>query len=185
MALLGDDAPERIYTIGNLDILSQPLLGLFCSSKCPGKVILQTYDAISALRDAGVVVISGFHSPIERECLRLLLRGTQPIVICPARSIERMSIPTEWQAALTAGRLLILSPFEAKHRRVTAETAQCRNRFAAALAARILIPHAAPGGKTEAFAREAAGWGKRVELAPMELPGVDCTGADSAGAEAR
>jgi len=162
MALLGDDAPERIYAIGSLDILGQPMLALFCSSKCPGKVILQTYDAVSGLRDAGVVVISGFHSPMEKECLRLLLRGTQPFVICPARSIESMRIPSEWRTPLAAGRLLILSPFDSKHRRVTAETAWYRNRFAAALAARVFIPYAAPGSKTEAFAREVEGWGKRM-----------------------
>jgi len=172
MALLGDAAPERIYAIGNLDVLSQPLLALFCSSKCPGSVILQTYDAVCALRDAGVTIISGFHSPIEKECLRLLLRGTQPIVICPARSIERMRMPSEWRAPLAAGRLLILSPFDAKHPRITAETAQYRNRFAAALATRILIPHAAPGSKTEAFAREVEGWGKQVSIS-----GAACAGA--------
>jgi len=33
-------------------------------------------------------VISGFHTPAEKECLRILLRGAQPIIICPARSIE-------------------------------------------------------------------------------------------------
>jgi len=166
LSLLKDRAPERIYAIGNLDLLARPLLAFFCSSKCPGRVILQTYDAVCALRDAGVGVIGGFHSPIEKECLRLLLRGTQPIVICPARSIERMRVPTEWRAPLAAGRLLLLSPFEAKYRRITAETAQYRNRFAAALAARLLLPHAAPGSKTEAFAREVAGWGKKAEPVP-------------------
>ncbi len=160
MALLGEGSPKRIYAIGNLDLLAQPLLGLFCSSKCPGSVILQTYDAVCALRDAGVAIISGFHSPIEKECLRLLLRGTQPIVICPARSIARMRIPTEWRAPIAAARLLVLSPFDSRHPRITADTAAYRNRFAAALASRVLIPHAAPGSKTEAFAREVEGWGK-------------------------
>jgi len=176
MALLGNSALERIYAIGNLDILSQPLLALLCSSKCPGSVILQTYDAVCALREAGVAVISGFHSPIEKECLRLLLRGTQPIVICPARGIGRMRIPTDWRAPLSAGRLLILSPFDAGHPRITAETAAYRNRFAAALATRVLIPYAAPGSKTEAFAREVAGWGKAlVGLdAEAERPGDPC-----------
>ena len=162
MKFLGKSAPERIVALGNLEILSHPLLALFCSSKCPGTVILQTYDAVCALREAGTTVISGFHSPIEKECLRLLLRGSQPIVVCPARSIERMRVPSEWRDALAASRLLILSPFEAKYSRITAETAQYRNRFVAALADRILIPHAAPGSKTEAFAREVTGWGKSV-----------------------
>jgi len=33
-------------------------------------------------------VVSGFHALMEKECLDLLLRGTQPIVICPLASIE-------------------------------------------------------------------------------------------------
>jgi predicted Rossmann fold nucleotide-binding protein DprA/Smf involved in DNA uptake len=171
MRLLGDSAPERTWAMGNLDLLAHPLLALFCSSKCPGSVILQTYDAVCALRDAGVGVIGGFHSPIEKECLRLLLRGAQPIVICPARSIEHIRVPTEWKAPLSAGRLLILSPFDAKHRRITADNAAYRNRFAAALAARILIPHAAPGSKTEVFMREVEGWGKEVVTLGHALSG--------------
>jgi len=31
--------------------------------------------AARRMRDEGVTVISGFHSPIEKECLRILLRG--------------------------------------------------------------------------------------------------------------
>lgn len=44
------------------------------------------------LRDAGVTVIGEFHSPMEKECLNILLRGSQPIIVCPARSLENMRI---------------------------------------------------------------------------------------------
>ncbi len=80
----------RIWSIGSLDILGRQMLGLFCSVKCPGDLILRTYDLARALRDAGVPVISGFHSRIEEDCLDLLLRGNQPVVICPARGIQNM-----------------------------------------------------------------------------------------------
>jgi len=36
--------PKKIWAIGNLAIFDQKLLGFFCSSKCPGDVILNTYD---------------------------------------------------------------------------------------------------------------------------------------------
>ena len=52
------------------------------------------------LRDAGVAVIGGFHSPIEKDCLDLLLRGTQPVIICPARNIENMRIGKEYRESL-------------------------------------------------------------------------------------
>jgi hypothetical protein len=53
---------------------------------------------------------------MERECLALLLRGTQPVIVCPARSIGRMRIPAAWKEATARGRLLALSPFaESQH----------------------------------------------------------------------
>ena len=78
-------------SIGNQSILDDAdLTALFCSSRCPGDVILKMYDLARAMRDPDVPVIGGFQSPMERECLRLLLRGDQPVVVCPARGIENV-----------------------------------------------------------------------------------------------
>lgn len=146
---------------GDVDLLERrQFVALFCSVRCPGDLILKTYDLARALRDAGVPVIGGFHSPMEKECLRLLLRGQQPLVVCPARGIETMRIPAVWRPALAEGRLLLLSPFNSSQRRPTAELAAFRNDFVAALAHRVFIAYAAPGGKTEAFARKVLDWGK-------------------------
>src|SRR6266487_2537343 len=79
---------------------------------------------------------SGFHSPIEKECLALLLRGAQPIVICLARNIERMRVPAVWRQPIADGRLLVLSPFAAPVNRATTKLTKVRNEFVAALAAR-------------------------------------------------
>lgn len=140
---------SSLYAIGALDILSQPLLGFFCSSRCPGSIILGAYDLARALRDNCIPIISGFHSPIERECLRLLLRGQQPIIICAARSLTRMRIPPEWRQPLTDSRLLILSPITGDIHRPTAMHAALRNHFAAAIADVVLVAHAAPGSKIQ------------------------------------
>jgi hypothetical protein len=70
---------NKVGVLGAIEILQEPALGLFCSIRCPGKAILAVYDLARALRDAGVPVISGFHTPMERECLDLLLRGEQPL----------------------------------------------------------------------------------------------------------
>lgn len=154
------DAPAFITALGNLDILQRKKLALFCSVKCPGALILQTYDLARVLRDEGVTTIGGFHSPMEKECLALLLRGTQPIIICPARSIERMRIPAGWKAPLAEGRLLLLSPFAEKLRRVTAGLARKRNELVATLADEVFVAHAAPGSKTEHFCHEVLSWDK-------------------------
>ncbi len=89
------DLEQRtLWAIGDAQILNVGLLALFCSVRCPGDLILKTYDLARTLRDAGVPVIGGFHSPMEKECLRLLLRGQQPVVVCPARNIENMRVPS-------------------------------------------------------------------------------------------
>ena len=103
--------PPDTAHIGNLRLLDEPLTALFCSNRCPGDLILKTYDLARAMRDASVPVIGGFQTPMERECLGLLLRGEQPVVVCPARGIDNMRIPRDWRPALDAGRLLVLSPF--------------------------------------------------------------------------
>uniref|UniRef100_UPI00321FF26E hypothetical protein n=1 Tax=Thermogutta sp. TaxID=1962930 RepID=UPI00321FF26E len=112
------------------------------------------------LRDSGVSVIGGFHTPMEKECLALLLRGIQPIVICPARGLERIRLAREVKEGVQAGRVLLVSMFGPGHRRARAELADQRNRLVAALAARVFVSHAAPGGKTEALCREIIGLGK-------------------------
>lgn len=152
----------RIWAIGNLDILDKKLLGFFCSVKCPGNIILKTYDLARALRDTGIAVISGFHSPIEKDCLDILIKGNQPIVICPARSIENMRIPKVWRKALSQDQLLVLSPFEPKYRRLTGRLAEQRNQFVATLANKIFIAHAEQGGGTERFCEEVIRLGKPV-----------------------
>jgi len=68
----------------------------------------------------------------------------------------------EHRQLLEEGRLLFLSPFEARQRRATVELAQYRNRFVAALADKILVAYAGPYGKTEQFCREVLAWGKQV-----------------------
>ena len=67
---LGTDIPPQLNAIGNLDLIALPKTALFCSPRCPGGAILRTYDQAAKWRDEGHCVISGFHSLVEKECLR-------------------------------------------------------------------------------------------------------------------
>ncbi|MCE2484356.1 MAG: hypothetical protein J4F42_02490 [Desulfurellaceae bacterium] len=75
---------------GGLGILDKRLLGFFCSVRCPGDVILKTYDLARALRETDVTIVGGFQSPMEKECLDLLLRGSASVVVCPARGLDAL-----------------------------------------------------------------------------------------------
>ena len=159
---LGKDAPDTITAIGNLDILRKNPTAFFCSTKCPGDLIVKTYDIAQILRNAGMTVISGFHSPMERECLTILLRGAQPVIICPAKSINNMRINKEYKKPLKDGRLLFLSPFEENQRRISAKTSHYRNLFVAAMSSVIFVVHAGPASKTEPFCKQILSWQKPI-----------------------
>jgi len=157
---LADGAPEVLSAIGNPGILQGKSLAIFSSIKCPGDIIIKTYDLICQLRDAGVTVIGGFHSPMEQECLNILFKGKQPVIICPARSIEKMKIKEDFKKPLEDARLLILSSFYERENRITMERAARRNRFIAAMADAAFIAHAEPDSKTEQLCREIIAWDK-------------------------
>jgi predicted Rossmann fold nucleotide-binding protein DprA/Smf involved in DNA uptake len=154
---LGTRAPDALTALGNLDLLALPKTALFCSARCPGDAILRAYDQAAKWRDEGRCVISGFHSPVEKECLRILLRGQQPIIICPARALPKR-LPAEWKKPLADGRLLILSCFTATHCRATAKFAARRNELVAALAEEVWFAHITPGGQMQQLANKVAAW---------------------------
>ena len=158
---LGANAPASLSPLGNLDLLAPPKTALFCSARCPGSAILRAYDQAALWRDERRCIISGFHSPVEKECLRILLRGTQPIIICPARALPKR-IPPDWQTALDAGRLLLLSAFPESETRITTALARRRNEFVAALADEVIIIHATPGGHVAQLSEQFQQWSVRV-----------------------
>ena len=170
--------------IGDLGVLARQKIGLFCSVSCPGSLILQTYDLMQELRDAGIAVISGFHSPMEQECLNILMRGQASIVKCYARSIAKLRIPSEYRKPLDNGRLLLISPFDEKHPKTAKHTSLYRNKFVAALSDIVFVAHASPGGKTEKFCAEILSCGKPLYTFESEYNkalismGADCCSAD-------
>jgi predicted Rossmann fold nucleotide-binding protein DprA/Smf involved in DNA uptake len=157
-----DTAVGDVLCIGDARVLNRKKLTLICSQKCPGDVILKTYDFARLVRGSGFAVVSGFQSSIEKDCLPILLRGSDPIVIVQAHRLSTSRLPIDWLRAIDGGRLLILSPFGLKDKRVTTELATERNRFVAAISDEVLIPYAAPGSKTETLALSLLAAGKRV-----------------------
>lgn len=159
---LPEDAPESAATLGNFQLLSYPKLAIFCSGACPAAIVSQAEQVMRKVMDAGITVISGFHSEFEKQCVKMLVRGDQPIIISPARSLDKLRIRPEYKKALENGRLLFLSFFRSHRHRSDREMAFKRNLYVAALAERILIVHAAPSSKTEQLCRELLRWQKPV-----------------------
>lgn len=130
-----------LHALGNLNLLHLPLTALFCSRKCPGDAILKAYDLAQELHEKEVPVISGFHTPVEKDLLEILLKGNEPVVICPARGLEGMKISPVVRRVILNGNVLLLSIFDKKDSRINREHCIARNNLVAALANTAVFIH--------------------------------------------
>ena len=150
---------QKLWFHGNTALLEQDLNALLCSKACPGAKIIEAMDLAQRWRAESHPVISGFHTAVEKECLRIFLRGPQHIVVCLARGLDPFQLPTEWQPKFDRKELLVVSPFDSSVRRPTKKTCEMRNRLVLDLAADYTIIHASPNGslsKLQAATRDAA-----------------------------
>jgi hypothetical protein len=76
-----------------------------------------------------------------------------------------MKIKPELKKPFDEGRLLILSPFQAKYSRISADRSESRNHFVAAISHSVFIPYAAENSKTAELVRLIEGWGKPLYTA--------------------
>ncbi len=71
-----------------MDDLAAPLCCFLASANVLPSILLPAYDLAVALRDQGQLIFGGFHTPLERKCLEIQLRGSTPIRIYPARIFD-------------------------------------------------------------------------------------------------
>ena len=137
----GPELAARIVGAGEMALLAEPLLGLIASRACPGHILLETLDRIPEWIKAGRVIISGFHSPLEQQVLRSVLRRKGRIVKVLARGMTDYRPTAEEREPLAAGRMLVITACPPKIQRTTRETALARNRLVLALASEITAPY--------------------------------------------
>jgi predicted Rossmann fold nucleotide-binding protein DprA/Smf involved in DNA uptake len=131
--------------IGNISILELKKTAFLCSRKVPASIVLKCYDWAVQQREEGSCVISGFHSQIEKDVLHYLLKGKQPIIVVLARGLKS-NIEKEFLKPIEEGRLLIVTPFEEKIKRVSEKNAKVRNEMMINLADEIVVGFASEGG---------------------------------------
>lgn len=133
--------------IGNIGLLGQINFAFLCSSKCPGNIIIKIQEQAFQWREKGLAIASGFHSPVEKEVLNVLIKGTQPIVICPARSLNNMRLSKLWRAGLNENRMLIITPIRGSNTRPTKGICNKRNEFLVKITKKVYIPYLDASGK--------------------------------------
>ena len=78
--------------VGNAALLDGPLTAFFASRTCPDSAIRLGVDWAVAEARAGHTVISGFHSPLERSVLEVLLTARSKVVICVGARCRKSAV---------------------------------------------------------------------------------------------
>ncbi|MCL2829895.1 MAG: DNA-processing protein DprA [Betaproteobacteria bacterium] len=156
------ETAARLTGVGNAELLEEPLIGFIASRACPARVLIETLDLVPQWARTGRVIVSGFHSPLEQQVLKSLLRRQGRAVKLLARGFGNSGyrLAEEEREAIAANRLLVLSAFPPAVARTTRATALERNKLVLALANEVLVPHVAPGSPLAALLQEAAAHGK-------------------------
>ena len=147
---------ETFFCVGDAALLDVPLLGLIASRECPGHVFLETLDRVPEWVKAGRVIVSGFHSPLEQQVLRSLLRRNGRAVKVLARGMTEYHPLPEEREPLAASRILVITACPPEVRRTTRETALARNRLVLTLASEVVAPHVADASPLAALMAEMA-----------------------------
>ncbi len=161
---MDDQQKQPLALLGNTGLLNLPKTAFLSSRKVSPEAVLRCCAWAAAQRDAGRCVISGFHSALERDVLRLLLKGVQPVVLVLARrlyspqTLEREH--ADLKRALDDGRLLLVSTSSAG--RANASSTIQRNRFIVDQADEIVVGSLSPAGSLAPLIARADESGKRI-----------------------
>lgn len=148
--LLGSRAPQRIYSMGNLDLLTRPGVGFCGSRKASAKGLGVAADCAGQLARQGFVVISGYAAGVDSAAHKAALEaGGLTIVVLPEGLDHfriRKTLTEDWDWS----RVLVLSPFASEAVWRSYQAMQ-RNDIVIALSrAMIVIEAGATGGTLQA-----------------------------------
>jgi predicted Rossmann fold nucleotide-binding protein DprA/Smf involved in DNA uptake len=155
---VGPEIAARIVGVGETNLLANPLLGLIASRECPGNVLIETLDLVPQWVKTGWVIVSGFHSPLEQQVLRSVVRRKGRVVKVLARGLDpdrsSLRLTSAEGLALRESRLLVISPFGSDVTRTTRVTSLQRNQFVLALSDKTVVPHVSSGSPMEGLLRD-------------------------------
>ena len=104
-------------------------VGFLASRKISTLSILPTLDwALKISKQKDIAIVSGFHSKMERDVLKILLQGECGIIVVLARGMYR-KLPKQYELAMLQNRLLIISHEKESGTRVSEATAHKRNDY--------------------------------------------------------
>lgn len=123
-------------SLGNRDLLGRHLVAFFASRSVTPEAESRCIAWAESMCNTDSVVISGFHSPLEKRILKVLLEHKHPVILLLGRAMYKR-VPAEFQDAINEGRMLIDSVRDFE--RHSWSSAQTRNWYAASIADEVFL----------------------------------------------
>lgn len=129
--------------LGNEELLNKQKTAFLCSRQIDSTAVMRCYDWATEQKGKDVCIISGFHSPIEKDVLHFLLKCHVPVIMVLGRKMYK-NLPENLSQSLAENRLLIIST--ANTPRQSKETALARNQYILSQANSIVLGSLNPNG---------------------------------------
>ena len=154
--LLSKGQPRELWAVGNAQILRRPLLALISARQieCDLAVIsLQIMQQLAASKN--ISFISGWHSQLEQNCLRIVLAEQAALVFCTAKALGRFKPSEKLKELVDQNKALLLTHCTPNAKRMSRGASIRRNELVIELAVVLLVLSAPEGSESLNLARAA------------------------------
>jgi len=137
--------PSTLWYLGNTSLVGHALIGIVSARSAAAYLDSRTEELLRELAGIPATFIGGWHSSLEKESLKVLLRESPRLIICLAKSVNRFGFFQELKTLLNQDCLLLLTHCSPNAKRISRNASIRRNRLVAGLS-KILVVLAAPEG---------------------------------------
>jgi predicted Rossmann fold nucleotide-binding protein DprA/Smf involved in DNA uptake len=155
--------PAKLWCVGDPTMLNRTLVGIISARQIDSDLPLKTLQLLkqlALLKEA--CFISGWHSPLEQEALRIIVAQGASIIFCVAKSLNRFVPPVEIKHRVSQGGALLLTHCSPKAKRISREASIRRNELIVGLAKVLLVLSAPDGSASLKLANSALRRGRSV-----------------------
>jgi predicted Rossmann fold nucleotide-binding protein DprA/Smf involved in DNA uptake len=157
-----DNSPPKLWYTGDLSLLKGKILGILSARKMEPDLALKTSELLRQLGSLDATFISGWHSPLEEEVLRILLSRSLRVIFCLAKSLDKFVCSAEVENLLGQGRGLLLTHCSTKAKRLSRDASLRRNLLVLGLSKGLLVLSAPEGSASFKLAHKAVKLGRPV-----------------------
>ena len=154
---------ETLWSLGDSSILSRRLLGIVSARQTDSDLALKSSQLLKQLAlPKQAAFIGGWHSPLEKEALKVVLAAAVPLVFCIPKALDRFVMSVDMENRVNDRQVLLLTHCSPKAKRITRNASIRRNQMVADLAGALLVLSAPAGSSSLSLAKLALRHGKPV-----------------------